>query len=227
MEVFMRKLMFTFLGIATLVISALTVATIAPSSAQAATCVDVSKFENMNVTWTNRDAKPGTVHIKTTESLPVCNDATLWLSAYTLPQNYDNSGEFGFDHPTSFPQSSFAHTRIDVKKGSVLNKTYTVAEADLCKSAAQYDVYHRPKQIDEITTGNGIREYKDVAWAKGVVIKRDMSDRCTPETPVTPVTPETPAAPVELPKTGVETPILVALLVGSLAYGAVYVARRA
>ena len=228
----MRKFMFALLGIATLVVSTLTMATLTQSTAQATNCVDISNFSNMEITWPNRDTEPGTVHIKTKQALPVCKDKTLWFSAYTLPQNYDNSGNFGFDHPTSFPQASFAHTRIDVKAGRVLNATYTVAEADLCKSAAQYDVYSRTHKIDEILTGNGIREYKDIDWAKGVVIKRDLSDRCTPEVPVTPVTPETPEtpetppAPVELPKTGVETPLLYALLIGSLTYGAVYLARR-
>jgi hypothetical protein len=83
----------------------------------------------------------------------------------------------------------------------------------------------RPTAVTEILTGNGIREYKDVSWARGEVIKRDVSSKC--DTPVTPpVTPETPAKPVELPKTGAETPLLIALLVGSLAYGAVYFIRR-
>ena len=227
MEVFMKKFTFAFFGIAALLISSFTVATFTQPTAQAASCIDVSNYDNMQVSWPNLSSAPNTVKVQTKQDLPACKDGTIWLSAYTLPQNYDNSGGFGFDYPTSYPQQSAGHTRIDVKAGEKLNNTFTVHAVDLCKSAAQYDVYMRPTAVTEILTGNGIREYKDVSWARGEVIKRDMSDRCkTPETPVTPETPATPTTPVELPKTGIETPLLVALLVGSLAYGAVYFVRR-
>jgi hypothetical protein len=228
MEVFMRKFTFAFFGIAALLISSISLASATQTTAQAAACIDISKYENMQISWPSLSASPNTVKVQTMQDLPACKDATLWLSAYTLPQNYDNSGGFGFNYPTSFPQKAAGHTRIDVKAGEKLNNTFTVPAVDLCKSAAQYDVYMRPTPVTEILTGNGIREYKDVSWARGEVIKRDMSDRCnTPETPETP-TPETPKTetPVELPHTGVETPLLVALLVGTLAYGAVYFVRR-
>jgi hypothetical protein len=229
MEVFMRKFTFGLLAIAALLTSTFSVATFAQAqtSAQAATCVDVSNYDNVKITWPNLGSAPNTVTVQTKQDLPACKDGTVWLSAYTLPQNYDNSGGFGFDYPTSFPQKAAGHTRIDVKAGQKLNNTYSVPAVDLCKSAGQYDVYMRPTPVTEILTGNGIREYSDVSWARGEVIKREMGDVCKPTTPVTPVTPTpTPPTPVELPKTGAEAPILIALLVGTLAYGAVYFVRR-
>lgn len=227
MEVFMRKFTFAFFGIAALLISTFTIATVTQPTASAATCVDITKMENLNISFPDKTGTPNKVHIETKQDLPVCKDTTVWFSSYILPQNYDNSGGFGYDYPTSYPQKAASHTRIDVKAGAKLNSDYTVPAVDLCKSAAQYDIYQRSQQIDDIKTAKGIFEYSDVTWAKGNVVIRDLSNRCN-ETPVTPETPSTPTPqpPVELPKTGVETPLAIAVLLGTLAYGVVYFVRR-
>lgn len=257
MEVFMSKVTVTLVALAALIIGTISINAITPStaSAQTANCIDISKPENIKLTWPDRKAKPGTVTVKTAKDLPVCKDATLWYSAFTLPTNYDNSGWFGVDpsgksHPTSYPQKATAHTRIDVKAGSKLNKTVTVAEVNLCKTAAQYDLYHRKDKITDIKTEKGIFEHSGVAWAAGFVAVKETGKKCepTPETPkpvvteppkVTnppvvetpeevPATPvaETPAPVTELPQTGIESTGIIAVIAAVLTSGAVYLFRR-
>lgn len=89
-----------------------------------------------------------------------------------MSKNYDNSGVFGADHPTSYPQQGYAHTKITVKKGQVLNGTYTVAEPNRCDTAAQFDIYNRPEAITKITTSKGVLEQSDTKYGIGFVAKK-------------------------------------------------------
>lgn len=257
MEVFMSKLTVTLVALAALIIGTVSINALTPSTAQAqaANCIDLTKPENITISWPDRKAKPGTVTVKSAQKLPACKDGTIWFSAFSLPTNYDNSGWFGVDpsgksHPTSYPQKATAHTRIDVKAGAVLAKTVTVAEVNLCKTAAQYDVYYRKDKITDIKTEKGIFEHSGVSWAAGFVAVKETGKKCEPtpekptpvvteppkvtnppvvetpaEVPVQPVA-ETPAEVTELPQTGIESTGIIAVIAALLTSGVVYLVRR-
>lgn len=189
---------FTVVGVASAVVAPSAGATSNLSSTSASQCVDLNVSSNVKVHWADTANKPGTVTVSS-NGLPACADTTLWFSSFTLPKNYDNSGVFGADHPTSFPQKGFAHTKISVKAGQVLNGTYTVSQPDVCQAAAQYDVYARDTAVSYIPDAKGVMQ-SGTKWAWGFVVKKlDSTDAaCKVETPKTP-TPTTPKTPTPTP----------------------------
>ena len=170
----------------------------------ASQCADLNDINKVKVHWADTANKPGTVTVSS-NGMPACADTTLWFSSFTLPKNYDNSGVFGADHPTSYPQKGVAHTKISVKAGQVLNGTYTVTEPNRCETATQFDVYNRSSAVTSISTAKGVLEPGDTKWAWGFVVTKLAASDAACKVAETPKTPTTPKTTTPTPTKTIET----------------------
>ena len=107
-------------------------------------CVDGYARDNLSYNW----SKDGTVTVKTVNDAPLCADVPVYLSAYTLPATYDESGVFD---DSSVPQEKFASTSAVLKAGTNGNTTLQIAVPNACTDY-QLDLYYDP-EITEISYG--------------------------------------------------------------------------
>ena len=92
-----------------------------------------SKFD-FTGEWTSRD----TVTFSTKDNVKLCNDVNVWISSYTMPDNYDG-GKF-MNNPTATPQTKFSSKQITLKAGTTGATTTTISVPALCKNI-QVDAY--------------------------------------------------------------------------------------
>lgn len=161
-------------------------------------CIDGNIQQNLVVTWLSKNS----VSVITRDGMPLCDDVTVFLSSYTMPDNYDGNGFEG--NPTAYPQTVTSSIDAVLEKGTDGRAVLIVAKPDKCKNT-QIDFYYGP----EITTvgpdGHGTQNIE----AK-VYMKSD-SKKCQPgnggETPQPPVQPEPPVTPNPEPETPVTPPV--------------------
>lgn len=118
-------------------------ATVAPAraaddTARPANCIDGTVNKNYSGRWISKD----TVHFKTLNDRPLCEDVTIFVSSYVMPDNYNGAPFFG--NPTAYPQTQFASKKVVVKKGTNAENTVTIAVPNECKNA-QMDAYIGPE----------------------------------------------------------------------------------
>jgi len=61
----------------------------------------------------------GTVTVKTVNNAPLCDDVTIYLTNYTLPSTYDQSGIYD---DSALPQILFDSKSITLLKGTTATK---------------------------------------------------------------------------------------------------------
>lgn len=105
------------------------------------TCVDGSDRANLTYHWDEK----GTVSVSTKDGKLLCADETLYLSSYTLPDSYDNSGIFD---DSSVPQQLFDSSSVVLHKGTTGDATLNIDVPDAC-TTYQLDLYYAP-EITEV-----------------------------------------------------------------------------
>jgi hypothetical protein len=196
------------------------------------TCIDGSKRANLQVTWNAHDS----VSFVTTNNKLLCNDVTVFFSSYTMPDNYN--GKDFTNNPTATPQTIFDSASYVMAKGTTGAHTLKIDLPEACKNI-QVDLYYAPEVKDVTPAGHGTQ------YITGKIISK-TADTCTPVTPDEPTTPAvpqeeaqtpstppaavtvTPQAPVELPHTGSEAilPIAVASIVAAISYAGSMIFKR-
>jgi hypothetical protein len=188
-----------------------------------ATCVDGSVRSNLKVTW--KTGADMTVETKTGGNL--CDDVTLYLSSYTMPDNYN--GEPVVGNPTASPQHQFDSQKAVLKKGTNKVTAMKIDVPKACKNV-QIDLYYGPEIVTVGLAGHGqqyISGYKTLKTTEPCetatpVTEVPTEEAQTPETPAPEVVVEQPAieAPVEVAKTGPEAFAAVGTLLTTGAYAA-------
>jgi hypothetical protein len=217
------------------------VAPCTPVTPPAPVCIDGTIYGNI----TYKRLTNNLYEVATKDGSPLCEDITLYLSSYLLPETYNGNG---FYDPSATPQTKFATVTKVLTAGTTTSIVGPVALPNTCQSY-QVDLYYGP----EITTvgpeGHGtqllegnIYEGNGTCNGNGGVSTPTESTVVTPPVvtpPVAPVVPTTPvmqktteplgngrlAMPTELPTTGGISPLssaLSALLLGILTYTSVY-----
>jgi hypothetical protein len=125
-------------------------------------CVDGSNRANLDFDSATR----GIVNVYTATGAPLCDDVTVYLSAYTLPADYDHSGIFD---DSAIPQQLFSSDSVVLHKGTNGYSTLTVAVPDACTDY-QLDLYYAP----EITTVTGAGHGTQLIY--GNIILGDPTD---------------------------------------------------
>lgn len=205
--------------------SAIAVFTATPTFAATASsqsCVDGTNRSNLSASLVSR----GVVSIGTKNNQPLCENLTLNLSSYTLPDNYNGQGFK--NNATAIPQAQYANTVVTLGKGTTKAVTVKVPTPEACK-ATQVDLYYGKNQT-EITTSEGL------VGTDAIVGKiYDGTGTCVTTTSTTKMTTTTPPAetpapepttttttvaqtPTALPSTGA-SPILGAIGAATVAAG--------
>jgi hypothetical protein len=217
------------------------VAPCAPVTPPAPLCIDGTIYGNI----TYKRLANNLYEVATKDGTPLCEDVTLYLSSYLLPETYNGKG---FEDPSATPQTKFATVTKVLSAGTITNIVGPVALPDTCQSY-QVDLYYGP----EITTvgpqGHGAQLLEGIIYEGNgkcngnggvttpteppVVTSPVVTPPLAPVTPTVPVTPEVTeplgngslTMPVELPETGGISSLssaLSALLLGMLTYTSVY-----
>ncbi|HSX17089.1 MAG TPA: hypothetical protein VLH86_03250 [Patescibacteria group bacterium] len=132
-------------------------------------CVDGTIRANLDFDWSE---ETGTVTLHTADDALLCDDVTVYLSTYTLPATYDESGIFD---DSSLPQQHFASTSATLQKGTNGTVTLHVGIPNACTNF-QMDLYYAPQIIDVPYTGHG------APLIYGNIHVRTATD-CTPVNP--------------------------------------------
>jgi hypothetical protein len=168
---------------------------------------------NLKTSWNGASQ----VTVSTKDGKPVCEDATIFFTSYTMPDTWNQDTAHPFNS-TAKPQVKFDSVSVTFKKG-VANPSATLKvkmPAD-CKNV-QTDLYFAPEVTKIVTTGHGSK-----------LISHKLQPR-TGECKVTVNEPpkETPqvlgeSTPVELPKTGNSalTGAIVAVVAAAATYAVV------
>jgi hypothetical protein len=208
-------------------------------------CVDGSVQQNLTIIWLSNDH----VTIKTKNGAPLCDDVTVFFSAYVMPYNYDGQGFYG--NPTAYPQHKFSSDSVTLEKGTDGTAELKVELPVSCHNV-QLDVYYGPEIETVGSNGHGTQNIESkVILSDGTCENGNGSAGGTPSTPTTPVTPAAPittspvvpapsmgngaaggsapkaqALPAELPTTGANAnygkSLLLALLAGLATYGILF-----
>lgn len=101
-------------------------------------CVDGASQGSYVGEWKTNN----TVYFHTINNQPLCKDATVFVSSYTMPDNYDGKPFFG--NNTAYPQKQFASKKLVLKAGTNGETTVTIATPDACHNA-QMDAYIGPE----------------------------------------------------------------------------------
>lgn len=88
--------------------------------------------------WISRD----TVKFSTTNNVELCQDVEVYVSSYTMPDNYN--GEKFYNNPTATPQVLFASKKLVLEKGTTGSRTVTIDVPSVCKNV-QTDAYLAPE----------------------------------------------------------------------------------
>jgi hypothetical protein len=164
-------------------------------------CVDGSVRANLDKEWSENNDY---VIVHTANGAPLCDDINLYLTNYTLPSTYDDSGIFD---DSSIPQQLFDSVHTVMHKGTNVSDKMTIKVPDACTDY-QLDLYYAP-EITEVTgAGHGTQ------LIYGRIYTNTATDCSAPvPTPgmgggdVTPPVETTPPAPVVTPAV---TPVTVA-----------------
>lgn len=111
-------------------------------------CVDGTVSDNLSVEWANK----ATATVHTANGSLLCDDVTLLISSYIMPDSYNGKTPFG--GPGTTPQTLFATVRFTLLKGTDGRTTQTVGLPDKCKNV-QTDVYYLPEIITVGHEGHG------------------------------------------------------------------------
>lgn len=207
----MKKLLY----VSAAILSAYMTATlgVSPANAQDQLCVDGSTRDNFISTWQADD----TVSVQTKSGKPVCEDVVMYFSSYTLPASY-NGERFG-DNPTAYPQQLYHATKFTITKNQTASGVVTVAMPDLCKTAAQVDVYLGPEITVVGADGHQGRGVRGTNGNNHIVAKKTcVTPTVTTDEPV--------AVTTELPKTGSGSVLGIGLVASVATAGASYLRRR-
>lgn len=193
-------------------------------------CIDGKNRTNFTAQWDGY----GKVTVTTKDGKAICEDATVYFSAFVMPDTWDGKGF----NDTAVPQTlhKSVSATIKAKKTNSSTKLELTLPED-CKNV-QVDVYLAPEQT-EVTKDNQIGGRLIAAKHKKAVGECQTTPPVVeePETPVeepevlgeTTVTPEvTPEeAPATLPETGIApVGLIAAAITAAGAYAAVYRSRK-
>ncbi len=171
-----------------------------------ADCIDGKIQQNLVINWTS----DGSVNVTTRDHMPLCEDVTIYLSSYTMPDNYNGQAFEG--NVTAYPQPIFDSTSVTLQKGTDGTSDLYVNLPEACKNV-QIDVYYGPEITTVGENGHGTQNIESKVYlAEGKCFyegQRGNGGGSTGEngggsTPVTPTTPVVPAQPGN--GGGVETP---------------------
>ncbi len=112
----------------------------APTGSIPRPCIDGNVNKNYVGEWTSNT----TVHFKTVDSRPLCEDVTVFVGSYTMPDNYDGGAFFG--NETAYPQKQFSSKKLVLKAGTNGESTVTIAVPNECKNT-QMDAYIGPEVV--------------------------------------------------------------------------------
>jgi hypothetical protein len=216
----------------------------APVTPPAPTCIDGRVYGNIEFERLANNAYA----VIAKDGQLLCNDVTIVLSSYLLPETYSGSGEFD---NTAYPQTKFDSVSIVLKAGTDGLAVLVVGLPDSCKSH-QVDLYYGPEIETVGPNGHDGQNLEGKiypgygeCYGNGGVTPPTEPPVVTPPVvtppvvtpPVTPVTPPTPTTPVveteelgmgsvtELPETGGISSVssaLSALLLGMITYVSMY-----
>ena len=121
------------------VTGAIALVSLAPSATvQASDCVAGTDRGDFKGEWITND----TVTLKTRSGGNLCQDTTVFVSSYKMPDNY-NGGDF-FGNTTAYPQYKNATKTVVLKKGTNGQTTVTIPVPDECTNF-QVDAYLGPE----------------------------------------------------------------------------------
>lgn len=103
-------------------------------------CVDGNVKTSYVGEWTSNN----TVHFKTVNNQPLCEDVTVFVGSYVMPDNYN--GEPFWGNETAYPQKQFSSKKLVLKAGTNGENTVTIAVPNECKNA-QMDAYIGPEIV--------------------------------------------------------------------------------
>jgi len=190
-------------------------------------CIDGHIQQNLQITWTS----PSSVSIKTTNGQKLCDNVTVFMSSYTMPDNYDGNGFYG--NPTATPQPIFSSTSVTLQKGPDGTANLAVDLPNACRNI-QVDVYYVPEITTVGPNGHGTQNIEAKVYMKQGECAPGKGDTTPPTTPVAPVTPtpavtpvvtKSEALPATLPETGgisTLSSVLSAILLGLVTYALLY-----
>jgi hypothetical protein len=176
------------------------------------TCIDGSKVANLDFS----SDKLGVVTVFTVNDQPLCDDVTVYLSSYSLPATYDNSGAF---NDSALPQRLYSSSSAVLSKGTSGGETITVDVPDACVPY-QLDLYYGP----EVTSVTATSDHGS-QLIYGNIIKATETNcaggKGAGPAETTPTAPEVAATPVAatLSDTGTQSG-LVSIIAGVLLVGA-------
>lgn len=185
-------------------------------TAPLAGCVDGYTRANLSLQWSPN----GVVTVTAVNGAPLCDDVTVYLSAYTLPKTYDGSGLFD---DSSIPQQKFSSISSVLKQGTTGAITLRTAVPDACTDY-QLDAYYAP----EITSVSYHGQGAQLIYGK---IYIHTSTDCTPvehggqgggQVLAASTTTPTPPATAVLADTG-QSALLPALSAGALMSAAAFI----
>jgi hypothetical protein len=216
----------------------------APVTPPAPTCIDGRVYGNIEFSKITNYS----YSVKAKGGKLLCNDVTIYLSSYLLPETYTGNGEFD---ETATPQTKFDSDLAVLKAGTNGVDVLVVGLPDSCMSH-QVDLYYGP-EIETVGPNGHDGQNLDgkiypgygECYGNGGVTPPVEPPVVTPPVvtppvvtpPVTPVTPPAPVTPVteteelgmgavtELPETGGISSVssaLSALLLGMITYVSMY-----
>ncbi len=112
-------------------------AQVAPCQPPAPTCVDGNNLSNLDVKMISKES----YSIVTKNDKLLCNDVTVFLSSYTMLDEYNGGG---FGAPYSYPQQLFKSVSATLKAGTNGQTILIVALPEACKNI-QVDLYYAPE----------------------------------------------------------------------------------
>lgn len=200
-------------------------------------CIDGRIQQNLTITWLANNK----VSVATKDSLPLCDDVTVFFSSYIMPSNYDGNGFYG--NTTAYPQTMFSSTSVTLTKGSSGAHELEIALPDSCNNV-QVDVYYAPEITTVNADGHGTQNIESKVYLSAGACGNgngggQPEEPTTPVTPpITPVTPPVvdepngngavsahPPMPAELPMTGAKENMLMTfapIILGLLTYLSMY-----
>lgn len=204
--------------------------TVAGATSVPTNCVDASQLSNLVLyprpgsnDWVMSGNKiSGTIGLK--DNKAACEDTTIWLSSYTMPDTWDQQ---------HFPQTALPQTHIEsvfvtfAKNQVIAPVTLTVNYPVPCKNV-QVDLYYGPQIINLTESGhNGV-------YISHKFIRRDNAACLVVPTPgqgggtveTKTDTPQVLATsttlPATIPATGAKSNAIVIVLAAALAYAGTY-----
>ena len=141
----MRKLLNSLVAVLAVVGIMGAGATLTKTNAEAATCLDGSKYQSYRVSYASR--YEGT--LSTANGLPICKDQAFVFQSFNFAKTWD-----GKNFLTSLPQTLHSYTKFTFPAGKANHKmTVKVNAPDLC-NPTQIDFYVGGTVINEIPKSN-------------------------------------------------------------------------